>query len=104
MVKNYYIILKQIKNIRFYKLEMLGDISPSFCSPSFYIDGNILWKDIIKKLHGAIYQQCDYQVKVNGKTKGLSLFLFLFLPFSTGISTQTTINKLLLYPFLYMYF
>ena len=50
MVKNYYIILKQIKNIRFYKLEMLGDISPSFCSPSFYIDGNILWKDIIKKL------------------------------------------------------
>lgn len=74
MVKNYYIILKQIKNIRFYKLEMLGDISPSFCSPSFYIDGNILWKDIIKKLHGAIYQQCDYQVKVNGKRKGLFLF------------------------------
>ena len=86
MVKNYYIILKQIKNIRFYKLEMLGDISPSFCSPSFYIDGNILWKDIIKKLHGAIYQQCDYQVKVNGKRKGLFLF-------SANYSTRNDLKK-----------
>ncbi len=86
MVKNYYRILKQIKNIRFYKLETLGDISPVFYSPSIFIDENILWKDTIKKLHGAIYQQCDYQVKINGKKKGLFLF-------SANYSTRNDLKR-----------